>query len=46
MTNGNQVIAGYADIQTAMNRYMYQQSHRIVETGKRVAVLFMQKGMI
>jgi len=38
-----QAIAGHADIQTTMNRYVHQQSDRIVETGKRVTDLFVQK---
>ena len=38
-----QAIAGHADIKTTMNRYVHQQSDRIVETGKRVTDLFVQK---
>ena len=38
-----QAIAGHADIQTTMNRYVHQQSDKIVETGKRVTDLFVQK---
>lgn len=38
-----QAIAGHADIQTTMNRYVHQQSDRIVETGKRVTELFVKK---
>ena len=38
-----QAIAGHADIQTTMNRYVHRQSDRIVETGKRVTDLFVQK---
>jgi len=38
-----QAIAGHADIQTTMNRYVHQQSDQIVETGKRVTDLFVQK---
>lgn len=38
-----QAIAGHADIQTTMNRYVHQQNDRIVETGKRVTDLFVQK---
>lgn len=38
-----QAIAGHADIQTTMNRYVHQQSDRIVENGKRVTDLFVQK---
>ena len=38
-----QAIAGHADIQTTMNRYVHQQSDKIVETGRRVTELFVQK---
>lgn len=38
-----QAIAGHADIQTTMNRYVHQQNDRIVETGKRVTDLFVQQ---
>lgn len=40
-----QAITGHADIQTTMNRYVHQQRDRIVETGKRVTDLFVQKNV-
>lgn len=41
-----QTIAGQADIQTTMRWCVHEQSECIVETGKRITDLFVQKGMI
>ena len=35
-----QSIAGHADIQTTMNRYVHKQNDKIIETGNRLQSLF------
>jgi len=35
-----QSIAGHADIQTTMNRYVHKQTDKIIETGNRLQALF------
>ena len=35
-----QSIAGHADIQTTMNRYVHKQTDKIIETGNRLQTLF------